>query len=575
MKVGKAVRSVKWNGVDPITLDHPKGWVIESTETGFRLFDGTEPDATLQSQSSVVIEKSAWRDHLHIDLPAPTRGNKKRGMTVDLVRLYPLRAAYSPSPVFHTAGKHNQLFLFYGLRYFLVHYRPVSNKHIATIGDAKAFAYEKVVDGYKITPIREAIKLKIPGEKKRTLSVGQSYVISESIFFSCTFLLSVHWWRFQSVPTPDSLPPVETDEVVDEVREATRLRHSIQAFVISFCVFTLGMILFSKPERKIVAQTEVVIKQPKIIPLKEPPKLVEKKPEPKVPEKKIAEIPKPTPPKKVAATPKPPKPYKPKQQLAKIPKPTPKPVAKATPPPTPKAPLPPAVGLIAKKTPPAPPPPNPNVQLMKSLSFLGANSSKPMAQVPTNYKNDKNQKYDPKAVAVGGGSSKSVLNEMMNVSTDANISTKSARSLAGGIQFGDAKGGGKGLNNVQGKVSNSDLYDPKAKFGSMGGGSMSLSGPGSIPESEIEKALSKFMSKFQYCYEKALLTDSSLGGNVVFKWTIESSGKASGPKVVKSKMNNAQLHSCISDVLKSVPFPKPKGGTVEVTKTFTFSSATL
>jgi hypothetical protein len=178
-------------------------------------------------------------------------------------------------------------------------------------------------------------------------------------------------------------------------------------------------------------------------------------------------------------------------------------------------------------------------------------------------------------VAVGGGSSKSVLNDMVNTSGDTNITTKSARTLAGNIQFGDSHSRGKGLNTVQGRVASKDLYDPNAKIGGAMSGGLSMSGPGNVNESEIEKALSKFMSKFQYCYEKALLSNPSLGGNVVFKWTIESGGKTKNPKVVKTQMNDAQLNTCIGDVLKQVPFPKPKGGSVDITKTFTFSSATL
>jgi len=585
MKVGSAERSTKWNGQDPISLDHPIGWVLEPTETGFRVYDGTEKDKNLRSQSSVVVDEGSWQDHMHIELPASSYGNQKRNMSVDLVRLYPLQPAYSAStPTASAANKPRQLFMFYGLRYFMVHYRPIGRRHVATVGGNKIFSYEKTSEGYKITPIRESIKLKVPGERKRTLNVGQSYVIPEETFFNSTILMSVHWWRFQSVPTPDGLPPIETEETLDDEREAERLRKAIHAFIVSFILLTIGMFVMSKKERKIIAQTKVELKQPKIIPVKEPPKIVEKKPEPpkppeKKPEKKVAEK-KPTPqpkekPKKVAKIPKPPKPKKVAQKAVA---PNPKPVAKAPPrpPPTPKAKLPPAPGIIAKApTPVAPPPPDPNKQLAKSLSFLGTSSAKPMAQVPTNYKNTSNKKFDPKAVAVGGGSPNSQLESMMNVSTDTNIETKSSRTIAGNIKFG-GKGGGKELNNVQGKVSSKDLYDPNAKFGSgFASGGLSVTGLGTVDESAIEKALSKFMSKFQYCYEKALLSNPSLGGNIVYKWTIETSGKTNNPKVVKSQMKDASLNACISDVLKQVPFPKPKGGTVDVTKTFTFSSATL
>ena len=578
MKVGGAVRAVKWDGQSALDLDHPVGWVLEPTETGFRLYDGTEKSPVAQNQTSVVVDRHSWLDHLHIELPGTARGSQKRHMSVDLHRLYPMRPAYTPTPQSGpaTINKPRQLFMFYGLRYFMVHYRPIGARFVATIGDNKVFSYEKVSDGYKITPIREAIKIKVPNERKRTLNVGQSYVLPESTFFNATFLLSVHWWRFQAVPTPDALPPIETEETVEDEREAERLRKAIQAFMVAFVLLTVGMYVFSKREPKIIAQTKVELKQPKIIPLKEePPKLVEKKPDPPKPKpepKKVVEKPKPE--KKVVVK-KPPKPKK-VAQAAKLPTPAPpKPLPKAPPQPPPvvKSPHPPAAGLIAKKTPPAPPPPDPNKVLAQQLSFLGTSSSKPAAQVPSNYKDKSNTKYDPRAVAVGGGSPNSKLDSMMAVSTDTEITTQSARTIAGSIKFG-GKGGGKELNNVQGKVNSKDLYDPNAKF-SVATGSMSVSGPGNADESEIERALAKFMSKFQYCYEKALLSNPNLGGNIVFKWTIQTSGRTSNPKVVKSEMSERSLHDCIGGVLKQVPFPKPKGGTVDVTKTFTFSSATL
>ena len=102
-----------------------------------------------------------------------------------------------------------------------------------------------------------------------------------------------------------------------------------------------------------------------------------------------------------------------------------------------------------------------------------------------------------------------------------------------------------------------------------------MSGPGSLTEDQIEKALSKFLSKFQFCYEKALITDSTLGGNLRLQWVIGSSGSVASAKVVQSELKNESLHSCILGILKTVPFPSPKGGEVIAKKTIAFKSSSL
>ncbi|OFZ16213.1 MAG: hypothetical protein A2Z20_00205 [Bdellovibrionales bacterium RBG_16_40_8] len=129
---------------------------------------------------------------------------------------------------------------------------------------------------------------------------------------------------------------------------------------------------------------------------------------------------------------------------------------------------------------------------------------------------------------------------------------------------------------MQGRVSLNDLASAGSRGESLGGGSgIELSGPGEISESAIEKALSKFLSRFQYCYEKALLSDAGLSGNIVIQWDITTSGSAKNSRVVKSQLDSKQLQGCITGVLSEVPFPKPKGGSVTVKKTFSFTSSSI
>ena len=212
-------------------------------------------------------------------------------------------------------------------------------------------------------------------------------------------------------------------------------------------------------------------------------------------------------------------------------------------------------------------------QMVKSLGFLST-SSKRASKDPAKYEQKEGRFTD--TPTVGGDVSKSTsLDKIVkDAPGDGSIHTNSSRTVSSSVDFGPRKG--KGLNDVQGKVSLGELYASGGKLGeSIGGNGLSISGPGQISDGEIEKALAKYLQRFQFCYEKALLSDSSLGGKIVVQWTISTSGSGQSPKVLSSQMNNKDLHGCISKVIKEIPFPKPKGGTVQVKKTFAFSSSSL
>lgn len=223
-------------------------------------------------------------------------------------------------------------------------------------------------------------------------------------------------------------------------------------------------------------------------------------------------------------------------------------------------------------------------ELSKSLSFI----SKPTGnfKVAPNVFAPTSEKYSKSMNAVAGKLSKSgnqsVLNYIPSTSEASGpIQTKGVRGIQKGLAFSEhGVVGGQGVypGQVRGKVAIADLY---GKGGNEVGGALSaeggmtLSGEGTLPEGLIEKALAKRLERFQYCYEKALLSDPTLAGTIKMQWTIVPGGRATGPKVVRSQLNHKGLHECISRELSQITFPSPKGGSVTVTKPFSFSSTTL
>ncbi len=579
-------KKIVWNDWQPLLLDHPNGWTISKQENKIVLSDFSNPDLLARSKDAAFLDEPE-RYKINLDLPPPMEGLRRTSMPLSIVPLAPLQPPYKE---WSDAAPLNpyvpqQLLMYQGVRYFFLKYRPVGKKLTAFAANEKIFAYERAEGGYNVTAFSHDLVVKTKGRKYQ-IPLGLPYFMSRADFFSSAFIHGINWWRFRSVISPDALPPLEDDESEELLREALRFGRASKS-VISLLFFVLFLSMtynhFYPPKPPAVV-TKIELKTPKIIPHKEivevkppppPPVVVPKPPEPV---KEVVKEPVKEPPKKVAKK-EPPKkeaPVKPKKIVKKEP-PLPAPhapkIAKTETAPVQKAKnVPPAPGVVAKKM-ETPPPLDQSVQLAQSLSFLSSGSKNSRKGNLEKYEKTAKKEF-MSAPSLGGGSKDSdTLNKLSKVSGDTNIKTKSARSIASDAGISDPKG--KGLNDVQGKVSLNELYGSGKGGGFEEGSGLSLSGPGDLSEAAIEKALTKFLARFQFCYEKSLLSDSSLSGNIRLQWTIDTRGTVSSSKVINSQMKNAALHSCILGVLKEIPFPAPKGGSVVAKKTFSFKSSSL
>ena len=89
---------------------------------------------------------------------------------------------------------------------------------------------------------------------------------------------------------------------------------------------------------------------------------------------------------------------------------------------------------------------------------------------------------------------------------------------------------------------------------------------GSLDRSLIDKSISEKKNKIKYCYESELQKDLSLKGTIKYKFVISKEGTVSKVDVDSSDMNSPEVEGCISEVLKSVTFPPPKGGGIVIVK---------
>jgi len=552
-----------------MAIDHPPRWVLERTPEHIvlkRLASANEREARVPI--SELVQRGS-----HIKIPSPTPEIKDRSLLLTIRPLHPIRPAYLPlreTTAQYDESRPGQLFLFWGTRYFLIDFKALGKSFEGGVERARVFRHAKSKSGYVLTAHCPGLRFKVAGEARREIPVGHTYVLTERQLIQGRLEWDKHWWRVNRVPTPDPLAVEEMEN--QQIRDSTFFRRLSFIALAGFLMFGILLKMFPVseiPKEKKKESTEVILKLPKFLP-PEPKKEQKQKPKPPKKEKpKPTPKPKPKPVKKVEPAKLPPKPTPPKA-MPKPPPPQkipPKPVI--APPPPPKVVQPPVV-----------PTPNPEAeaakaraQLAKSLNFLSPSKNKPV----TNIQNEKvNSRYN--TVGNVDDPKKANANLLNNIATskkiDGPIETKNARNVRSDLEL---SGQGKALNEVQGKVSLNALNaSDMGELGSaVSGKGITMIGSGTVNESEIEKALAKHLSKFQYCYEKALLTDSTLGGVLLMQWTIDLGGNAQDQKVLRSQLSNAALHSCMIKELGKVSFPKPSGGVVTIKYPFKFSSSQL
>jgi pSer/pThr/pTyr-binding forkhead associated (FHA) protein len=96
---------------------------------------------------------------------------------------------------------------------------------------------------------------------------------------------------------------------------------------------------------------------------------------------------------------------------------------------------------------------------------------------------------------------------------------------------------------------------------------------GSLSKEEIGRVIRRNLARFKYCYEKQLNANPNLQGKISVYFTIAPTGAVAQASVRETSMNDQNVESCVLTVMRSLKFPKPRGGgIVVVTYPFVFAS---
>lgn len=95
---------------------------------------------------------------------------------------------------------------------------------------------------------------------------------------------------------------------------------------------------------------------------------------------------------------------------------------------------------------------------------------------------------------------------------------------------------------------------------------------GSLSKAEVYAVISKHQQAILRCYEKQLARKPGLSGKISFEWTVKTNGSVTKTREQSSTLNDAAVSKCVIDVIKTMKFPKPKGGEVVIVYPFFFQT---
>ncbi|TVZ41963.1 hypothetical protein P886_1314 [Alteromonadaceae bacterium 2753L.S.0a.02] len=163
-----------------------------------------------------------------------------------------------------------------------------------------------------------------------------------------------------------------------------------------------------------------------------------------------------------------------------------------------------------------------------------------------------------------GGLAAKVQGARIEVATGELIDTRGSTAV---LRSGGAEGDGRvaalesgitGNREVRGKVS--ATLNRKVKI------------QGGLSRDQVKRVIDAHMDEVVYCYEKTLLNTPDLAGKAVFEWKVLMSGRVGEVNIKSSNLRSNQIHSCISNAIKSWQFPQPSGTAVFVSFPFIFDS---
>lgn len=181
---------------------------------------------------------------------------------------------------------------------------------------------------------------------------------------------------------------------------------------------------------------------------------------------------------------------------------------------------------------------------MKAYEFK-AKTSLSSLMASTKALQNNNAKADSRSLAKSTGFSASDTDSSAALKADASSNVGSLGSDVRGNY--DSSSGAQGLSNKAG--IDTTYMDPKTVV------------LGSMDPELLRKILREYLPQFRHCYQQELERSENAKGVVDLQFRINANGTVSNVQIASKKAKfSAQGSNCMANVLRVIPFPKPKGG---------------
>lgn len=100
-----------------------------------------------------------------------------------------------------------------------------------------------------------------------------------------------------------------------------------------------------------------------------------------------------------------------------------------------------------------------------------------------------------------------------------------------------------------------------------GSGKMFLGAPvvlGSLSKGVIVRVFTEHADQLKYCYDKQVLRNPGLAGQVVLKFVINGEGRTTAASVAETSLRNPNVEQCLSTKVKTFVFAQVQGGGIVV-----------
>lgn len=95
---------------------------------------------------------------------------------------------------------------------------------------------------------------------------------------------------------------------------------------------------------------------------------------------------------------------------------------------------------------------------------------------------------------------------------------------------------------------------------------------GALDRDIIRRIVRAHLNEVRYCYNQALARDPAAGGRVSINFTIDADGKVPASVVGETTLKDPAVGTCIAQAVRRWKFPRPMGGSVEVSYPFVLES---